>query len=72
MKDPQGTATVERGVIVERRAPKTEQCELLCDLAHGIFPAHCRLAGAVKRISPINAIAFLLRYTHKTSRQLNL
>ena len=37
MKNPQGTAAVERGVVVERRAPESEQCDLLGDLAHGVL-----------------------------------
>ena len=37
VENPQGTAAVECGVFVKRRAPKTEQCDLLYNLTHGVL-----------------------------------
>ena len=43
MKNPQGTAAIERGMFVERCPPEPEQRDLLNNLAHGILIIFGRL-----------------------------
>ena len=43
MKNPQGAAAIECGMVVERCPPKPEQGDLLNDLAHGVLIVAGRL-----------------------------